>query len=103
MTGARSAHRGDAVPAPAPARCRRGVAGTAGQRRPPNPSADATQHRLRRAHVVEVALALVLVTGRLARSFVGLMSVDPLQRDRAVQQVFAWDSNPTPAQLNLFM
>jgi len=51
-------------------------------------------------------LALVLVSGAglLIRSFVGLMSVDPgFQRDRVlVAQGFAWDHNPTPAQLRTF-
>jgi putative ABC transport system permease protein len=70
-------------------------------------TAGAGQHRLRTALVVaEVALALVLVTGAglLLRSFVGLMSVDPgFQRDRVlVAQVFAWDHNPTPAELRSF-
>ena len=70
-------------------------------------TSDASQHRLRAALVVvEVALALVLVTGAglLIRSFVGLINVDPgFQRDRVlVTQVFAWDYNPTPAQLTTF-
>jgi putative ABC transport system permease protein len=70
-------------------------------------TAGAAQHRVRAALVVaEVALALVLVTGAglLLRSFVGLMAVDPgFQRDRVlVTQVFAWDHNPTPAQLRSF-
>ena len=70
-------------------------------------TAGPAQHRLRAALVVaEVALALVLVTGAalLIRSFVGLMKVDPgFQRDRVlVAQVFAQDSNPTPAQLRTF-
>jgi putative ABC transport system permease protein len=65
------------------------------------------QHRLRAGLVVaEIALALVLVTGAglLLRSFAGLMSVDPgFQRDRVlVAQVFAWDQNPSPAQLGSF-
>ena len=68
---------------------------------------DQAQHRLRAGLVVmEVALALVLVAGAglLVRSFVGLLSVDPgFQRDRVlVTQVFAWDYNPTPAQLTSF-
>jgi putative ABC transport system permease protein len=68
---------------------------------------DASQHRLRAGLVVlEVALALILVTGAglLIRSFVGLMNVDTgFQRDRVlVAQVFAWDHNPTPAQLRTF-
>jgi putative ABC transport system permease protein len=70
-------------------------------------TSDASQHRLRAGLVVvEVSLALVLVTGAglLIRSFVGLISVDPgFQRDRIlVTQVFAWDYNPTPAQLTTF-
>jgi putative ABC transport system permease protein len=70
-------------------------------------TADASQHRLRTGLVVlEVALALVLVTGAslLVRSFVGLINVDPgFQRERLlVTQVFAWDYNPTPAQLTAF-
>jgi putative ABC transport system permease protein len=70
-------------------------------------TADGPQHRLRASLVVaEVALALVLITGAalLIRSFVGLMNVDPgFQRDRVlVAQVFAWDYNPTPAQLRTF-
>jgi putative ABC transport system permease protein len=70
-------------------------------------TADSSQHRLRAGLVVvEVALALVLVTGAglLIRSFVGLINVDPgFQRDRVlVTQVFAWDYNPTPAQLTSF-
>ncbi len=70
-------------------------------------TADRSQHRLRAGLVVaEVALALILVTGAglLIRSFVGLMGVDPgFQRERVlVTQVFAWDYNPTPAQLRTF-
>ena len=70
-------------------------------------TADAAQHRLRAGLViVEVALALVLVAGAglLIRSFVRLMNVDTgFQRDRVlVAQVFAWDYNPTPAQLRSF-
>jgi putative ABC transport system permease protein len=70
-------------------------------------TSDRSQHRLRAGLVVvEVALALVLVTGAglLMRSFVGLINVDPgFQRDRIlVTQVFAWDYNPTPAQLTMF-
>lgn len=70
-------------------------------------TADRSQHRLRAGLVVvEVALALVLVTGAglLIRSFVGLMRVDPgFQRERVlVAQVFAWDSNPKPEQLRAF-
>jgi putative ABC transport system permease protein len=70
-------------------------------------TADVSQHRLRAGLVVaEVALALVLVSGAalLIRSFVGLINVDPgFQRDRVlVTQVFAWDHNPTPAQLRAF-
>ncbi len=68
---------------------------------------DLSQHRLRAGLVVlEVALALILVTGAglLIRSFVSLMNVDPgFQRDRVlVAQVFAWDYNPTPAELRTF-
>jgi putative ABC transport system permease protein len=68
---------------------------------------DASQHRLRAGLVViEVALALILVTGAalLIRSFVGLVNVDTgFQRDRVlVAQVFAWDYNPTPADLRTF-
>jgi putative ABC transport system permease protein len=68
---------------------------------------DTSQHRLRAGLVViEVALALILVTGAglLIRSFVGLMNVDTgFQRDRVlVAQVFAWDHNPTPADLRTF-
>ena len=68
---------------------------------------DASQHRLRAGLVVaEVAVALVLVSAAalLIRSFVGLINVDPgFQRDRVlVTQVFAWDHNPTPAQLRAF-
>jgi predicted permease len=68
---------------------------------------DPAQHRLRAGLVVvEVALALVLISGAglLLRSFVSLMSVDPgFQRDQVlVAQVFAWDSNPTPADLRRF-
>ncbi len=68
---------------------------------------DRSQHRLRAGLVVvEVALALILVTGAalLIRSFVGLMNVDTgFQRDRVlVAQVFAWDHNPTPAELRAF-
>jgi putative ABC transport system permease protein len=70
-------------------------------------TADTKQHRLRAALVIsEVALALVLIAGAglLIRSFVGLLNVDPgFQRDRVlVTQVFAWDYNPTPAQLKTF-
>ncbi len=70
-------------------------------------TADVAQHRLRAGLVVaEIALALVLVSGAglLIRSFLGLMNVDPgFQRDRVlVAQVFAWDHNPTPAQLRTF-
>jgi predicted permease len=70
-------------------------------------TADASQHRLRAGLVVaEVAVALVLVSAAalLIRSFVGLINVDPgFQRDRVlVTQVFAWDHNPTPAQLRAF-
>jgi predicted permease len=70
-------------------------------------TADVSQHRLRAGLVVvEVALALILVTGAglLVRSFVGLMNVDPgFQRDRvAVAQVFAWDYNAKPGQLRSF-
>ena len=70
-------------------------------------TADIRQHRIRTGLViVEVALAVVLVTGAslLIRSFVGLMRVDPgFARDRVmVTQVFAWDYNPTPAQLRSF-
>jgi putative ABC transport system permease protein len=66
-----------------------------------------SQHRLRAGLVVlEVALALILVIGAglLMRSFVGLMNVDTgFQRDRVlVAQVFAWDYNPTPAELRTF-
>jgi predicted permease len=68
---------------------------------------NAVQHRLRAGLViVEVALALVLVAGAglLIRSFVGLLNVDPgFQRERVmVTQVFAWDYNPTPAQMKSF-
>jgi putative ABC transport system permease protein len=68
---------------------------------------NASQHRLRAGLVViEVALALILVTGAglLIRSFVGLMNVDTgFQRDRVlVAQVFARDYNPTPADLRSF-
>jgi putative ABC transport system permease protein len=70
-------------------------------------TSDRSQHRLRAGLVVaEVALALMLVTGAglLIRSFLGIMNVDPgFQRDRVlVTQVFAWDYNPTPAQLRTF-
>jgi putative ABC transport system permease protein len=70
-------------------------------------TADVTQHRLRTGLVVvEVALALVLITGAslLVRSFVGLMRADPgFARDRVlVTQIFAWDYNPTPAHLRSF-
>jgi putative ABC transport system permease protein len=70
-------------------------------------TSDTSQHRLRAGLVVmEVALALVLVTGAslLMRSFVRLMNVDPgFQRESVlVTQVFAWDYNPTPAQLTSF-
>jgi hypothetical protein len=70
-------------------------------------TADPAQHRLRSGLVIaEVALALVLVSGAalLIRSFIGLMNVDPgFQRDRVlVTQVFAWDYNPSPAQLRAF-
>jgi putative ABC transport system permease protein len=70
-------------------------------------TADTSQHRLRAGLVIaEVALALVLVSGAalLIRSFIGLIKVDPgFQRDRVlVTQVFAWDHNPTPAQLRTF-
>ena len=72
-----------------------------------NATADSSQHRLRAGLViVEVALALTLVAGAglLARSFFGLLSVDPgFQRDRVlVTQVFAWDHNPTPEHLARF-
>ncbi|MGQ0733023.1 MAG: ABC transporter permease [Acidobacteriota bacterium] len=67
-------------------------------------TADATTHRLRTGLVVaQLTLALVLISGAglLMRSFVGLLAVDPgFARDRvAVTQVFAWDYNPSPAQL----
>jgi putative ABC transport system permease protein len=70
-------------------------------------TSDTSPHRLRAGLVVvEVALALMLVAGAglLIRSFTGLLSVDPgFQRDRVlVTQVFAWDHNPTPAQLRSF-
>ncbi len=70
-------------------------------------TADPSQHRLRAGLVIaEVAIALVLVSGAslLIRSFISLMGVDPgFQRDRVlVAQVFAWDHNPTPAQLRTF-
>jgi putative ABC transport system permease protein len=70
-------------------------------------TADPAQHRLRAGLVVaEIALALVLVcgTGLLIRSFTSLLKVDPgFQRDRVVVlQLFAWDHNPTPAQLRTF-
>ncbi len=70
-------------------------------------TADVSQHRLRAGLVVaEVAVALILVSGAalLIRSFVGLMGVDPgFQRERVLAvQVFAWDDNPTPAQLRTF-
>jgi len=68
---------------------------------------NSSQHRLRAGLVVlEVALALILVTGAalLARSFAGLLNVETgFARDRVlVAQVFAWDYNPTPAQLRTF-
>jgi putative ABC transport system permease protein len=70
-------------------------------------TSSASQHRLRAGLVVmEVALAVILVAGAglLIRSFVGLLNVDPgFQRQRVlVTQVFAWDYNPTPAQLKSF-
>lgn len=70
-------------------------------------TADRAQHNLRAGLViVEVALALILVSGAglLARSFVGLLGVDPgFARERVLAaQVFAWDANPTPAQLTSF-
>jgi predicted permease len=68
---------------------------------------DRLQHRLRVALVVaEVAMALVLLAGAglLIRSFVNLLRVDPgFERDNVVvAQVFAWDYNPSPAQLRTF-
>jgi putative ABC transport system permease protein len=68
---------------------------------------DVSQHRLRAGLVVaEVALALVLMSGAglLLRSFTSLVRIDPgFHRDRVlVTQVFAWDYNPTPAQLRSF-
>jgi putative ABC transport system permease protein len=68
---------------------------------------DTAQHRWRATLVVvEVALAVVLLVGAglLARSFIGLINVDPgFQRDRVlVAQVFAYDQHPTPAHRRAF-
>ncbi len=70
-------------------------------------TADRSQRRLRSALVaVEVALALMLVsgTGLLLRSFVNLINVDTGFERQGVMvlQVFAWDRNPTPAQMRTF-
>jgi putative ABC transport system permease protein len=71
-------------------------------------TADRSQRRLRSALVVvEVALALMLIsgTGLLLRSFVNLVSVDTgFQKEGVVVlQMFAWDRNPTPAARRTFL